>query len=59
MKALKYTIPGYQSNELSSVIMFHKHKLCSKLQTSEDSFVSVCHVCSVSTDNILMWICEV
>jgi hypothetical protein len=50
-----YTITGYHSNKLLRVNTLHKHKSCSMSQTSEQSFVSVYCVYSVSIDNILMW----
>jgi hypothetical protein len=52
------TISGYHSNENLSVKIIHEHKFCSRSQRSEKYFASVYHVYSVSTDNILMWICE-
>jgi hypothetical protein len=45
-------------NELS-VNKLRKSKLCSGSQTSDQDFGSVYRVYYVSTDNILMWICEV
>lgn len=53
MNFLKYVILGYHSNKL------HKHELCIRPRTSERSFVSEHYVCSLSTDNILVCICEV
>jgi hypothetical protein len=39
--------------------MSHEHKLCSGSQTIKQSFVLVHCVHSLSTHNILLWICEV
>jgi NADH:ubiquinone oxidoreductase subunit C len=52
-------ILSYLSNKFSSINMFHECKLYMRSQMSDRSFVSVYHVYSVSTDNILMWVCEV
>jgi hypothetical protein len=41
-----------------NVVCLDSNKLCSRSRTSEQSFVSVCHVYSVSIDDNLMWICE-
>jgi hypothetical protein len=43
---------NYCNNELSSVGILHKFKLCIWSQTSKQSFVD--GVCSLSTDNMLM-----
>jgi hypothetical protein len=39
--------------------MLHEHKLCNRSQTSEQSLILVCRICSVRDENILMWIYEV
>jgi hypothetical protein len=50
-----HRILAYHSKKLLSI----KCKLYNRSQMSEQSFVSVCHVRFLSTDNSLMWICEV
>jgi hypothetical protein len=42
--------PGYHRNELSSVNMLRERKLCSRSVSSEQSFVSVYRVYSLSID---------
>jgi hypothetical protein len=52
-----YTISGYHTNKLLSVNTLRECKLHTS-QMSKQSSVSVYRVCSESTDNMLMWICE-
>jgi hypothetical protein len=49
----------YHSSELLGVNTMHEHKFCSWSRMTEQTFVSVYHVHSVSIDNILVRICEV
>jgi hypothetical protein len=53
-----YVIPGYHSNEIPSVNTLHEHTQCSRLQTTQKSFVPVYRVYSVRIYNILIWIRE-
>jgi hypothetical protein len=52
------SISGYRGNKLSSVNTLHEHKLCSRSLNSEQSFILVYCVYSLSNESILMWICE-
>jgi hypothetical protein len=54
-----YVISGYHRNELSIVNTLHERKLCSRSRSSEQFFISLRCVYSVSTDHIFMWMCEV
>jgi hypothetical protein len=49
----QYAISGYHRNEFSSSNAFAEHKFSTKSWTSEQSFMSVYHVESVSNNNIL------
>jgi hypothetical protein len=48
-----YAISGHHSNELSRLTTWHERNTCSKSRRSEQSFVSMYRVYSVSIDNIL------
>jgi hypothetical protein len=54
-----YVISGYHGYELSGFNMVDERKLCCRSRMNELSFVTVRRVYSVSTDTIMMWICEV
>jgi hypothetical protein len=52
-----YVVLGNHGKELSNINLLHEHVLSRRSQTSQHCTVFL-RVCSVSNNNVLIWMCE-